>query len=125
MDKQQKGISIKNITLVGMTLFIYSLLIIGVYTFVSSNSLEGNVLGTSSEEEVNQDDRIESLIRDTFILDPSDTPTIATLSNIPQLKQENPVFYKEAIEGDVVYVFSKLAVLVRPIENKIVSVVYF
>lgn len=64
----------------------------------------------------------ESLSR--IMLLPQEEPTIATVVNVDRLKQENPLFYKDAENGDRLFLFvqNRQAILFRPQANKIINI---
>jgi hypothetical protein len=53
---------------------------------------------------------------------PDEQPTIATLVDIDALKEENPEFYKNAKNGDLLVIYSEKAILFREDEGKIINV---
>ena len=52
---------------------------------------------------------------------PEGVPQIATVSDVETLKKAQP-FFENALNGDQVLVFTKLAILYRPSTNKIINV---
>ena len=53
---------------------------------------------------------------------PSDKPTVATITDVAKLKQSNAAFYKDAVNGDVLLIYSTEAIVYRKSENKIIAV---
>ncbi|MFH0830712.1 MAG: hypothetical protein V1895_01475 [Parcubacteria group bacterium] len=67
----------------------------------------------------------QSLIQEVSskILLPSDqTPTIATITNVDELRKVNENFYKEAQNGDQILFYSTRAVIYRKGDGKIINV---
>lgn len=57
------------------------------------------------------------------ILLPSDqTPTIATITNVDELKKVNEAFYRDAQNGDRILFYSTRAVIYRESDHKIINV---
>lgn len=57
-----------------------------------------------------------------LILLPDETPTVAAITNTSGLKKGNPSFYKNAIDGDILIIFTDKAILYRESDNIIVNV---
>jgi hypothetical protein len=83
------------------------------------------ILGLSQNSQVENQKEIEKYVAEVgkLMLLPNETPKLATVSNVDQVKEQSS-FYKNAQEGDVVLVFvdAKKAILYRPSEKKIVEV---
>jgi hypothetical protein len=71
-----------------------------------------------------QEQQIENTLADLreIMLLPDEQPTIATLVDIEALKEENPEFYKNAKNGDLLVIYSEKAILFREEEGKIINV---
>jgi hypothetical protein len=68
-----------------------------------------------------QNQQIVEGIRKIMLL-PEEEPAIFTIVDNEGLKKENPEFYKNSVNGDRILVFSKMAVIYRDAENKIINV---
>ena len=53
---------------------------------------------------------------------PDEAPTVATLIDVDALREENPEFYADGQNGDVLLIFTKKAILYREVDNIIVNV---
>lgn len=71
-----------------------------------------------------QEQQIENTLSDLkeIMLLPDEQPTIATLVDIDALKEENPEFYKNAKNGDLLVIYSEKAILFREDEKRIINV---
>ncbi|CAG1022427.1 hypothetical protein DOJK_01666 [Patescibacteria group bacterium] len=56
-----------------------------------------------------------------MILPNEKDPTIATIKDVQKLKSGNPEFYKNALDGDTLIIYTSMAIIYRESENKIVS----
>lgn len=57
-----------------------------------------------------------------LMLLPDEAPTVATLIDVDALREENPEFYADGNNGDMLLVFTKKAVLYRESDNLIINV---
>jgi hypothetical protein len=71
-----------------------------------------------------QEQQIENTLADLreIMLLPDEQATIATLVDIEALKEENPEFYENAKNGDLLVIYSEKAILFREEEGKIINV---
>jgi hypothetical protein len=71
-----------------------------------------------------QEQQIENTLSDLreIMLLPDEQPTIATLVDVEALKEENPEFYKNAKNGDLLVIYSEKAILFREDDGKIINV---
>lgn len=56
-----------------------------------------------------------------ILVNPAEAPYIATITNIDLVRQNNPVFYKDAVEGDKVLIWSDKAVVYSPSKDLIIT----
>jgi hypothetical protein len=57
-----------------------------------------------------------------LIIVPEGRPTVATITDVDELRKANETFYKNAQNGDMLLVYSTQAIIYRSAENKIVNV---
>ncbi|MDL1953401.1 LytR family transcriptional regulator [Candidatus Uhrbacteria bacterium UHB] len=57
-----------------------------------------------------------------LLVNPNEAPYVATITNIDLVRQNNPVFYKDAEQGDKVLIWSDKAVVYSPTKDKLVAV---
>lgn len=57
-----------------------------------------------------------------LIVVPDDKPTVATITDVDKLREANESFYKNAQNGDMLLLYSTMAIIYRSSENKIVNV---
>jgi hypothetical protein len=71
-----------------------------------------------------QEQQIENTLSDLeeIMLLPDEQPTVATLVDIEALKEENPEFYENAQNGDLLVIYSEQAILFREEEKRIINV---
>lgn len=74
------------------------------------------------QQQTNTKERILSRLSAILLLPDEVNPKIATISNIEDLKSENPEFYKNAINGDTLVLYSELAIIYRDGSNKIINI---
>jgi anionic cell wall polymer biosynthesis LytR-Cps2A-Psr (LCP) family protein len=64
-------------------------------------------------------DRYKSMLKKHMVL-PKEEPIIASVKDVDKLKQEQP-FYRNAINGDKVFIWTDKAVIYRPEEDRIID----
>src|SRR4051794_20357008 len=84
-----------------------------------------SIKGDSAELNSNQSSIIEKVGK--IILLPEETPTLATVSDLQALKNQDQSFYQNAKVGDIVLFYSKAkkAIIYDPRANMIINVALF
>jgi hypothetical protein len=96
-----------------------------VYQYVSlRNDLNdpNYLINLQVEQQSNTRERIMSRLSSIMLLPDETNPKIATISNIEDLKKENPEFYKNSVNGDTLVLYSELAIIYRDSLNKIINI---
>ncbi len=106
----------KNILLILIVLIFLTVMGFLVYQYV----ILKNQVDLQSQQSTKES--IISNLTDLIILPDESNPKIATISNIDQLKNEDPEFYKNAVNGDTLIIFTSEAIIYRASVNKIVNV---
>jgi hypothetical protein len=57
-----------------------------------------------------------------LMLLPEEVPTVATLVDVNGLKEENPTFYENAENGDILVIYTDKAILYRSTANMIINI---
>lgn len=94
----------------------------GVYFFVVKPN-GSQVLGDQSQ--TNADTQKYNGIVDGLrkkVLLPDESPTIATIVNLEEVKQQNAKFYESAQVGDIVIIFTTKALIYREAQDLIINV---
>jgi hypothetical protein len=94
-----------------------------VYDYLTSRNMvdklnDPEYVSQLQEQQVSQ--TLEKL--EKLMLLPDENPTMATIVDIDALRQDNPTFYANAQEGDLLIIYSEKAILYRESENKIINV---
>jgi hypothetical protein len=100
-------------------ILILGLIATTLYFYFETKSLRENNQKTSIKRSENSDLK-ENL--KTHILLPDEEPTIATINNINVLKQENPEFYKNGENGDILFIYTQKAILYDKDQDKILNI---
>jgi hypothetical protein len=90
-----------------------------VYMFVQNKRLRSPDEQTKIQEENNQ--RIVDKVMQ-LILVPDEEPTLATIVNVDNLRKTNPDFYKDAVNGDQLVIYSSKAIIYRESDDIIINV---
>lgn len=75
-----------------------------------------------TEQQTMTKERILSRLSSIMLLPDEVNPKIATITNIEDLKRENSEFYKNALNGDTLVLYSELAIIYRDSNNKIINI---
>lgn len=92
---------------------------------VTDNSIEDNTTTQQvlDEQELQeQDDNIIDKVKRHIIVNENEAPYVATISNIDLVRARNPIFYKDASQGDKVLIWSDKAVVYSESLDKLVAV---
>jgi hypothetical protein len=91
-----------------------------IYVGTINRSLRGADAAMSEPEKYNAEiiNKIERLI----ILPLGEQPALAHLTDVTKLRQQNPDFYVDAINGDVLLVYTKKAFIYRESEDRLINV---
>ncbi len=104
-------------------ILIIVIFIVGVgagYSVYNRLIEKGNIdTNTVEQKEV---EKIIDELGDIILLSDKETPTVAKLVDISELKKENEIFYENAKEGDLMIIYSDKAIIFRREEKKIVNV---
>lgn len=87
---------------------------------VNYDSSASNALNQTSSAD--QYAELISKVREVVLVPADEQPTIAAIANIEQVKTENPSFYAEAQNGDIVLIFSTKAIIYRETPGLIVNI---
>jgi hypothetical protein len=77
---------------------------------------------TDEATEVTDMARLIASVGRHILINVDETPFVATISNIDLVRQKNPVFYKDAEQGDKVLIWSDKAVIYSPTQDKLIAV---
>lgn len=123
------------------TFVIISLVIISIAAgILVSNLLEIDLLNLVSNKQENPtspinpvtdsnltkdeaSQKVVEAIKKIVIVDSVEAPTIANIKNVSLLKDKNPLFYKDAVDGDYLIIYKNKAIIYRESSNKIVSMI--
>jgi hypothetical protein len=111
------------ILIIAMGLSAAYLIIKGVN--VTDNSIEDNTTPQAvlDERELQeQDENTIDKVKRHIIVNENEAPYVATISNIDLVRARNPVFYKDASQGDKVLIWSDKAVIYSESLDKLVAV---
>lgn len=100
---------------VGFFLYDYVTLKVNLNDPEYLNDLQGKHNSTTSRS-------ILEKLSVIMVLPDESNPTIATIKDLNKLKASNPEFYKNAQNNDSLILYSTIAIIYRPEENKIISV---
>lgn len=94
-----------------------------VYDYLTSQEVLDKINDPEYVSQI-QEQQIERTIENLreIMLLPDEQPTIATLVDVDALKEENPEFYKNAQNGDLLVIYSEKAILFREDEKRIINV---
>ncbi|HEV7453912.1 MAG TPA: hypothetical protein VGO07_01500 [Candidatus Saccharimonadales bacterium] len=115
--KSIKGLGTRNVLLAGSGLIVVLLVAVGAL-FVKYNNLKKNPSGSASVTS----NRIVQEVSKIYAVPTGEQPTVALVQDKTKLK--NQPFFKAADNGDyiLVYTNSKLAMIYREKENKLMNV---
>ncbi len=116
MTKQKKPIK-KMLKIVGL-LLVVAITGIAIYSSwelykIKSPTYQKQMLEQQTKDIINAVGKLIEL--------PSDTPQIATVTNVDALKKDQP-FFDNSKNGDQILIFQKEVILYRPSTNKIINV---
>lgn len=120
MNKSTKRILIGTVILV--TLAVVAFLTYEYFNLRNQLNNPDYLSNLQSEQQTMTKERILSRLSAIMILPDEINPKIATISNIDELKSENAEFYKNAVNGDTLVLYSELAIIFRDSSNKIVNI---
>lgn len=88
------------------------------------NKLEDPIYLTNLQQEQQSltKEKIISRLSSIYLLPDEINPQIAQITDVKNLKKENPSFYKNAQDGDTLVLYSELAIIYRDSINKIINV---
>lgn len=118
--KNNRTIFVIFFALIIITIFGYLL-----YQYISlRNDLQNPdyLINLQTQQQTTTKERILSRLSAILLLPDEINPKIATISNIEDLKTENAEFYKNAVNGDTLVLYSELAIIFRDGNNKIINI---
>jgi len=109
------------VTLISVIIFVILIGLIAVF-YLKNKTLQSQLNQTSAEVEKNEVQNIIAEVSSLMILPQNERPTVATISDVDQLKGQS--FFANAKNGDKVLIYreSKKAILYDPNVKKIVEV---
>jgi len=121
--KSKKKVKKGNLTII---LLILIFIISGIFVYLRFNKLnnELNEYKTLSNSGDIEQEMVRQVLNkvDELIILPDEQPTVAAITNTSGLIKENPSFYKNAVDGDILIIYSSKAILYRESDNIIVNV---
>lgn len=117
-------VSRKNIVILTVLLAALLALAIALYFYFQYKQLRQEYEFIATQDSIDGlETELIAEINSIIYLPPDEQPTIATVTNVEKLKQEQP-FFADASNGDklLVYAKSQQAFLYRPVEKKLVKV---
>ena len=104
------------IIFLGASLFLY-------FRFNNLNNELNRYKDISNSGSIEQE-KVQQILDDIakLMLLPNETPTVAALIDVSGLKQDNPSFYKNALDGDILIIYTDKAILYREQDNLIINV---
>jgi hypothetical protein len=121
-EKNSFGFKIRKILL--LILFSSSGFFISDYfNFDFIEDREGEVKGVSEQITKKSKDYIESKVRNSVLIGDQSQPTITPIEDIAFFKSQNPIFYEDAVNGDLILIFDDMIVIFRESEDKIVNLI--
>lgn len=123
--KKSRKISRLVIVLVVIVIFVLGT---GAGYLVFNRLTEKGVLGKANNPEYVsqiQKKQIENILEDLgelILVTEDEEPTVATILNVEALQKQNPTFYANAKEGDLLIIYSEKAIIFRRDEKKIINV---
>lgn len=100
----------------------------GAGYLVYNQLVEKDVLGKASSPEFVseiQQKQVDAILKDLnklILITEEEEPTVATILDVEVLRQDNPEFYKNAQDGDILIIYSQRAIIFRRDKNMIVNV---
>lgn len=100
----------------------------GAGYLVYNQLVEKDVLGKANTPEFVseiQQKQVDAILKDLnklILITEEEEPTVATILDVEVLRQDNPEFYKNAQDGDILIIYSKRAIVFRRDKNMIVNV---
>ncbi len=121
-DFKEKKESSKIKTLI-LTIVIIVMFILGVGAgYLVYNRLVEKEDNNSKDINQQQVEEILDELEEVILLPEGESPTVAFLYDIEELKKENGEFYKDAQEGDLVIIYSDKAIIYRRENKKVINV---
>jgi len=100
----------------------------GAGYLVYNQLVEKDVLGKANTPEFVseiQQKQVDAILKDLnklILITEEEEPTVATILDVEVLRQDNPEFYKNAQDGDILIIYSQRAIVFRRDKNMIVNV---
>jgi len=100
----------------------------GAGYLVYNQLVEKDVLGKANTPEFVseiQQKQVDAILKDLnklILITEEEEPTVATIVDVEVLRKDNPEFYKNAQDGDILIIYSKRAIVFRRDKNMIVNV---
>lgn len=119
IKSQKSPITVKRLLTI---ILIIAIFVVGVG---AGYMVYNKLLETNSEKEETIDKQVTEILDELskIILLPEDeTPTVISIMDVEQLKRENEKFYKDAVNGDILIIYSDKAIVFRRREKKIINV---
>ncbi|MFQ5492569.1 MAG: hypothetical protein ACE5DX_00195 [Candidatus Dojkabacteria bacterium] len=83
-----------------------------------SRSSENVSAGGNSSSELSVEEAVEKIM----LISTDETPTVATIVDSEKLKQANPDFYQNTLDGDQLLIYSNRAIIYRAQDGLIINV---
>lgn len=119
IKKQKSPITVKRLLTIILIIVIF-VVGVGAGYMVYNKLSEKN----SKKEEIvdNQVGEILDELGKIILLPEDETPTVMSIMDVEELKKENEEFYKDAIKGDILIIYSDKAIIFRREKRKIINV---
>jgi len=121
--KETKKKTFNKVQMILGGLLVIALLGLGVVTYGYLDAINKIDLLTQAQNEMSQEE-IDTLLAEVsahMLLPADETPAIATIFDAAALS-ETQMFFKQAIDGDKVIIYSDKAIIFRPKEGLIINV---
>lgn len=92
------------------------------FFFFRGTQVFGFSLENQQQIKAEESKKYMDLLKSVMLIDDTETPVIAKVSDSEKLKKNNPEFYKNLMNGDIVYIYSYRIIVVRESQRKIVNI---
>lgn len=95
------------------------------YSFYQQSQVNYDASAANALNQTSSADQYAELIskvREVVLVPSDEQPTIAAIADVEQVRAENPSFYADAQNGDIVLIFSTKAIIYRETPGLIVNI---
>ncbi len=101
-------------------LILIVVIFLGLILFLVQKKIELNSLNAFDDSSIQS---LEESISNVIKVDSSEKPTVAQITDIDNLKKQNPSLYTDAENDDLIIIYPDTAIIYRPSLNKIITIV--